>query len=353
MQHSIARRIAAAIASFIPLFATAASLPAYRNFGDWTVVCDNAGDCEARGFGDSGEDRITFRFVRAAGGASTPTLTLYGLAPKAGPTLHFDGATWRLPGDTTTRRRSEDRDGAAQTELTITGLEALRGFAGNAHRATQVASGDRRGSLAGFDAAMLFVDDVQGRIATPTAIAHPGTSQARVPGPRPLPVVHAVALPQGALDAASARRYVAALPTDALECEDLREDDAPAVLRIGRDEVVALRPCYRGAYQTGYALFRGPRNDPRRARLLELPYPPGATGETGILIEPALDAATGRLSMFAKGRGLADCGESGEWAFDGRGFVPVAYARLERCGWPEPGDYPVLWRAKVTAERAR
>jgi hypothetical protein len=352
MPHSTARRVALALAAFLPAWAVAAALPAYREFGDWTVACDNVGDCEARGFDDRGDDRIVMRVVRAAATASTPTLTLYGLAPDAGTALRFGASTWTPPARAASRTPDEDTDGAPQARLTLTGLDALRAFAGNAHRASMVSSGDRDGTLAGFDAAMLFIDDVQGRVGTPSAIARPGTSTAITPGPRPLPTVRARPLPSAALSAAAARHYLAALHVREFECEDLADDEA-TVAPLGRDEVIALRPCNRGAYQTGYVVFRGPRDDPKRARVLELPYPPGFQGERGILMEATLDAATGHLSMFAKGRGLADCGESGEWAFDGRGFVPVAFARLERCGWPEPGDYPVLWRTRVVLEHAQ
>jgi hypothetical protein len=351
MPHPLARRLVVALATCLPLLAAAATLPAYREFGDWTVACDNVGDCEARGYHDR-EDVIAMRFVRAAATDSAPVLTLHGLAPDAGDGLRFGTSAWSPPPGVASRQADEGADGAAETRLTLAGLAALRAFAGHAHRADLVSSGDRDASLAGFDAAMLFIDDVQGRIGTRSAIARPGTSAARASTARPLPTVRARPLPASALSAADARRYVAALPVGEFDCDDLR-DDEPTVQPLSPDEVIALRPCNRGAYQTAYIVFRGRRDDPKHARVLELPYPPGFEADRGVLLEASLDAATGRLSMFAKGRGLADCGETGEWAFDGRGFVPTAFARLDRCGWPVPGDYPVLWRTRVVLENAR
>ena len=54
----------------------------------------------------------------------------------------------------------------------------------------------------------------------------------------------------------------------------------------------------------------------------------------------------GQLSHFAKGRGLADCGESAAWAFDGQDFRLQRYHRLGWCRGGNPGDWPTLWRTR-------
>ena len=58
------------------------------------------------------------------------------------------------------------------------------------------------------------------------------------------------------------------------------------------------------------------------------------------------DPATATLSQYAKGRGVADCGVSASWRFDGERFVLKAYALLDRCGGVQPGDWIDLWRTR-------
>ncbi|WP_133499684.1 DUF1176 domain-containing protein [Cognatilysobacter terrigena] len=331
----------------------AVALPAYRTFGDWTVACDNTGACEARGYTDNGDDSLALRVVRAAGRDAVPTFEVVDIPDGAGATLKLDGRALSFGANALQTRASKDDDNAPTRTLVLRGVAALQSLAAQARRAKHLglAGTASVGSLTGFNAAMLFIDDAQGRVDTPTAIARPGRSNAAIPDARPLPAVHAVPSRGKPLSDAAVRRYVDALKKLHDDCDDDVGSMTASVDPIGDAQVIALVPCVLGAYQGSYAAFISPRNDPAHAKPLRLPFPPGIDDDSSMLTEAGFDAKTGRLSTFAKGRGLADCGMSAEWAWDGRAFVLASYTLLDRCGWPEPGDLLTVWRTADGAPR--
>lgn len=332
----------------------APALPVYADFKDWTVACDVVGDCEARGY-DAYEPGLWLRLVRAAGADAQPRLEIHGLSWTREPrSLLFDGREVPLGAGWTTR--ADPDSGPAAYVLETADLAAMRRFVAAARSASRVTLPDeeQRGSLSGFNAAMLRLDDAQGRVGGATAIASPGAKRSAVPGPRPLPVVHARAWPGAQPDEREAVRYLRGLPAAFAECDkaDARQGE---IVAISADEVLALVLCWRGAYQEGHVVMRGPRKDPGAARPVELPAPPHPEREAmnAMLSNAHYDPATASLSSYAKGRGLFDCGASTRWIFDGTRFQLADYALLDRCGWMAPGDFPALWRSRVVTEASR
>lgn len=347
--------LAAVLASGSADADAAPALPAYADFKDWTVACDVVGDCEARGYDAYGEAGLWLRLVRAAGAGAPARLEIHGLSGTREPAgFLFDGR--RVARDAGWTMRDDREAGPAAYVMETSDLAAIRRFVAQARSATRVtvAGQAQHGSLAGFNAAMLHLDDVQGRVGGPDAIAAAGDLRIDVPGPRPLPVVHARPWRGAQPDEAEARRYLQALPGLFGDCDeaDAREGELVA---ISAREVLALVLCWRGAYQEGHLVLRGPRRDPRAARPVELPAPPreGRGATRAVVSNAGYDPATASLSGYAKGRGLFDCGESTRWVFDGERFQLADHALLERCGWMAPADFPVLWRSRVVTEPAR
>lgn len=114
-------------------------------------------------------------------------------------------------------------------------------------------------------------------------------------------------------------------------------------------DALVLIECSRGAYQGWSMMFRVPVAQPQRATrlVLELPFHLGPTPERYDTLTAAT-FADGELHHFAKGRGMADCGESARWRWDGKAFVLVEFNKLSSCRAGMPGDWPALWR---TAEQ--
>lgn len=119
--------------------------------------------------------------------------------------------------------------------------------------------------------------------------------------------------------------------------------DAPRevlVHPLGNHEalVVMLLDC--AAYNCEYALYRVARQAPYAQRPLQIEEPPLA--HSGLSGWVAYDEANGRLAYAMKYRGIGDCGEAGDWLFDGESFQLAGYSAMSRCaGSP---DWPRLWR---------
>jgi hypothetical protein len=61
--------------------------------------------------------------------------------------------------------------------------------------------------------------------------------------------------------------------------------------------------------------------------------------------EADFEPSTGTLSLAAKGRGLADCGMSASWIWNGNTFDLSALSLQQACGGVAAGDWPTLFRS--------
>jgi hypothetical protein len=206
-----------------------------------------------------------------------------------------------------------------------------------------------------MSAALLLVDDVQGRIGTRGALLRRGDRpDSAVPLAPALPVLHRPRLASPLADseatrlAAAVRRARASVLADR-ECERSAGDAAFAL--TGNDALVLLS-CTAGAYQEGSLVFRVPREAPRQAMLVNLPMLPGEQAESLIWFAD-YDPASGELVHHMKGRGLGDCGDAARWLFDGNTFHLLQVRRMPRCGGLSPDDWPTLWRATVAPGGSR
>ena len=331
--------------------ATAAPLPArpvYREIKDFVVACDNLRACVARWAPDLGGGGGYLRIERDAGPSGGVRITLAGQEGGRPDvrSLKLDGR----PVARTLRWRGAE-------EMTVEGDEALGlaralsegGVLGYAEGGEPVEM-----SLGGLKAGLLAIDEVQGRLGTVGAFVRVGaTPNAAVPPPPPMPVLvarradPALTVPAGF--AARVRRAQAgALERNA--CDDERKEADEAYV-LNRGEVLVLLGCMMHAYQSSMLLLRAPRHAPERAKLVVMPLaagdqPPGPEDQ-GRYIEGGWDAETASFFEAAKGRGLADCGSSTTWVFDGAAFRLAEASRLHRCPGGPPGDWPTVYRSKV------
>jgi hypothetical protein len=214
--------------------------------------------------------------------------------------------------------------------------------------------GERTVTLRGLKAALLAVDEAQGRLGTVGAYVRTGAAaNSTVPAPPPLPVLVArradpgLKVPPGF--AARVRRGQAKV-LEQNDCDDERTD-ADAAYPLNRGEVLVALGCMMHAYQSSMLLFRAPRDAPDKARLVDMPLavgdqPPGPE-DHGRFVEGEWDPETASFSEAAKGRGLGDCGVSTTWAFDGAAFRLADASRLHRCAGGPPGEWPTVYRSKV------
>lgn len=343
----------ATVAAAAPALAAgqATSFPIYKEFKDWQVACDNGGRCEAKGFqkeediGDDGKVAL-IRITRNPGPDGAVTLSLESEQPFTADSLAADGK--RLPKaqgwtDAPPNEYLHQWDLKDPRQVASV-LAALR----NAKTA-QLGEEDKAAgtvSLEGMTAALLAMDEAQGRIGTVTALARPGTAPATTVPPGPaLPVLAAPPPAPAPLSEAKARAIAEATRTaqtatlKAQDCfEDAKRDSAIALTAT---EALVQLQCIQGPYQSGYVLFQVPVDDPKAGRPVALPVPLGEA--TSSLVDPDYNPTAGTLASSARGRGPGDCGDSTVWAFDGRSFQVKSYSRQDSCRGL-PGDWPTLWR---------
>lgn len=336
------------------LAAALAAVPLQRELKDWTATCDNLRSCTLKAlppFLSEEKAGLEVSIHRDAGGRSALTVTLAVLEGALdGRALQLDGrplaAPWR-----------SDTDGGG----VMLGGDAALAFLRNVKNGRALTLGPPgpetpRASLSGLAAALLVADEAQGRIGTVTAIARPGPAPAStVPAPPPLPVVFAAPPPPplkngAALAAAVRRAKTADLKSADCQADAASADEAEPL--TAADAVVTLG-CLRGAYQQSVLAYRAPRGAPGRATVLDLPPAPGARGDAESRryhTEGGYDPQEATFVESGKGRGLADCGESSDWTFDGRRFVASGHAAQERCGG-QPGDWPTVYRTRTVKRR--
>ncbi len=354
-----ARKLAAIAGMFAALIQSALAAPTEtRGFRDWLAGCDNGRTCTALSLPAEGaETPALLRLERPAGPQAEPVLVLRirgdGPRPPASLQAKLDGTPF--PSSVKPLALSSTEADAVTITFDAVDTAALVAAARKASKlALSTAGKTYEVSLAGAVAAMLWIDEQQGRLNTTSALIRKGT-QAAVPAAPPLPVVSLKPAPP-ALDAkagkslaAALRRHLKRLDADLCEESDasLTEADTAWMLDSGRN-LVGLS-CSRGAYNLSTAFWIVPGGNVTGARPQRFPQGDGTEGN--ILTNAAFDPRTGRLGFFAKGRGLGDCGVMGGYAWTGTGFVQTDLSQMDECRGVAPEDWITLYRSELKMAR--
>lgn len=336
-------------------------LPPRNTIRHWTAACDNQRACSAYGFATLLDETMIGAWIRLdRGGAAeaAPRISLaFSLAdgaddaPKTLVLTEKSGARFGpYP--------IEERDGFYAAAVPATDVQPILASLRKADFLEMdiVQTGGERIaatlSLDGASATLLWLDDQQQRLGTVTALVKRGSRPAStVPPVPPLPIIHA---------AAPTAEIEQKLPAAVLElardgdCSESMDAIEPIVADLGGGRRLYGALCGAGAYNFA-AQFWIARDGgaPETARFI---LPPslassddegGGLEEQGILINPFFDEKTMTLVAFAKGRGIADCGEAQEWVWDGQAFRLSQMSAMGECeGVPAEG-WPVLYRAEV------
>ncbi|WP_423381928.1 DUF1176 domain-containing protein [Burkholderia sp. LMG 32019] len=336
-----------------PLVASAAlaqepSTPSYDTYKSWLVACDNGLTCEAKGLANGGETGADLRFIRAAGPNGTLTVRL-SVATDTSinlDDLRVDDAPLRL--DDSAWRAKLDNGIAT---LSTTRPAAVAAFVSRLRNGTKLQFGEDASAyvpLDGMVAALLRVDDRQGRIGGTTALIRKGPAPASqvTPAP-PLPVVPERKIASQLSDQEEERLIARAKRIrDASSCEENASQYLhETAYALDKSKALVFLPCIMGAYQGSSDVFIAPRIGGGKPEPVKLPIPEGGFSDPS-LTEPYFDPATGTLSTFGKGRGLADCGYQASWIWDGHAFRMSAESQQKTCGGVQGGDWPTLYRSR-------
>lgn len=331
-----------------------AAVPEMREFREWRAACDNGNACVAWSGSDSGWLRIAID----AGPDAVPTVTAgswaFGDVDKAPETLKLkiDGRDYAL--------RGGGRETEAQRARTV--IAALP-----ASRSLALASGAQTADLpsSGISAALLWIDERQGRLNTPTALIRRGDRPASaVPAPPPLPqATPAPAISQRGFEGAAnpleddARGLKLPANIEGLQAvKDCRAEGNDtlnqAILgaRLDGQTVLWGVPCGSGAYNATYVLYLS-RPDGSNVRPAPLPErAPRREGDIGgqgpWLVNPVYDAERRTLTVFPRGRGLGDCGTITTWTWTTGGFALSEERSMGDCWGMTPDVWPTLWRTR-------
>jgi hypothetical protein len=307
-----------------------------QTFKDWTIGCDNVLSCEAQSLTPDGQNETKVSVKRDAGPAAGVEISVAVRDVKDSLIFVVDGRTLasaRVQKDT----------------AVVSGPQAMTLAAAMARGTTlELRAGNKvlgQPSLAGLSAALRYMDAQQERADTPTAIVATGTRSAQTVKPAPpLPVVPVV-VPSRALKviALSPEEQIAA--TKFADCAD--PGDPPGEIRVyalSTTQMLLIVPCGgSGAYNFNSAALIATGTAGRRS------YAPAQFDEATELINTDFDPETGHLSSSYMTRGLGDCGESHDYAWDGTMFRLVGVQAMTECRGSY--DWIILWRVRATPSR--
>lgn len=323
--------------------------PEIREFRDWRAICDNGNVCVAWTGSDEGG---WLRIGMEAGPDARPTVQASGGFDHDGAPadvrLKIDGRDYAVSGGAGSDARHRSVVGALASAQTVT-LE----------------TGDRAIELpaSGVSAALLWIDERQGRLETTTALLRRGDRPAStVPSAPALPMVQsAPPIDQGAFAAANAPmgddpppqlRVPAAIEArpevKACRAENNEYlDKAVLAARLDGSTVLWGVPCGSGAYNATYVLYLA-RPDGSGVRPAELPTREPVGGEDDLwLVNPQYDPEGQTLTVFPRGRGLGDCGTIQTWTWTAEGFALTRERFMGDCQGMSPDYWPTTWRADV------
>jgi hypothetical protein len=342
------------LAMALATLAAPASAQAIKTFKAWTAVCDNLQTCSAFGYTEEGAGPDAFiRLVRAAGPDAAPQVIL---AEQTGEeAARITPVTWRIAVDgafpaglgAVVATGSKTVDG--ERRVVLTPPQSARLLAALRNGSDINLTGGPAPiaiSLAGSSAAMLWIDDRQGRVGTVTALATRGRKPASTVSAAPSPPIvrAAPSITQAGLPAKLPKTILASPKLK--DCDDPNAQAfEPTIARLGPGQVLWAVPCSAGAYNLLSVLLISDETG-RGAR--EIKPPDAQAPDPDADDKPmniAYDPATRTLSSFAKGRGLGDCGSQSSWVWDGESFRLLDEVVMTDCRGVMSGDWPSLYHA--------
>lgn len=314
-----------------------------RKFRDWLAVCDNTNECVA--FGPASDQTGWIRVGASPGpeGRLTVAIGVWGDTSASPGAISFD-----IDGRRFTARSEQGSDDFRVAPRDVPAVIAALG--GGSTMSVQTAD-PTAVSLSGAAAALLWIDERQGRLGTVAALVRRGARPASaIPAPPLAPVVtpgpavtqdgygdSGQTLP-AALEALPAVR---ACREETSHSDWVRKEIMSA--RLDASTELWAVPCFAGAYNIGHDWYLSDIGG-RNPRALSLASANGEMSTGTINGGYAANART--IVAFAKGRGPGDCGSAQTWTWTGRAFVLSAETEMTECWGVPPDQWPTTWRSR-------
>ena len=316
-------------------------------FKDWEVACDNTRRCQAAGYltevgGLEGVDfePVALLLTREAGPQAAVEIKLY--APAADNPKRASTAKWQVLADSTPLPAvtAEQAWTAAATQTLVSMLPKLQNLRFSRGK------DERYVSLSGANAALLKMDDVQGRVGTRGALMRKGDKpESAVLASLPAPDIHPVPwLAARKTDTALLAPILTAVKKrDCWDDVPVDKDATPEIVRLSDTRVMVTRLCWQAAYQSGRAAWVANSAPPYNPQPVQFPAVDGKDVESPTGLELLAD---GTAVSAAKGRGMGDCWETFTWAWTGQRFELMQSFATAMCR-QIPGGVPLrLWTSR-------
>lgn len=333
-------------------------------FTDWAVGCDNIKSCQAVGLMQEDQDPTIWvaPSVTRAGGADAAAVLTLAMTDGWPDTFPQRNAVRFMTDDGTPlairpMAASQAEGGQAESGQQGWTVALDAGLAAQLRNAKEIwLQGEdgrthAKASLVGLNAALVYMDDEQGRADGVTALVATGPKPAEaVPALRPTPRYKRAApssaapyQPSEAEWTALAARAGCEKPDtsagpDHYERNSYRLDAKTSLLAIG---------CGAGAYNVAdaYYITRGKAG---AMRFTPAPFDRALAelkggGDAPVLVNSGYDAQDGTLDHANKGRGIGDCGTKASWLWDGTRFRLIRLEQMDECRGAR--DWPRLWTA--------
>ncbi len=318
------------------------------SFKDWAVGCDNGLACQAVAFIPDGypEGRIALTLMRGAEIDAAPQIEISGFISKTDRySVLVDGKV-AYAANIVAPNEVIQINGADAINL---GRAFSRGRILRLVDSTGLSIG--RIPLSGVSATLRYIDAAQGRSGSRGAMLAKGQKPAAVKKAE-LPVI-------------LAKRIV---PTNTLPDTEslvsLSENSPCSQERVGQTQDAAyslgenggmaqaliLLNCGAGAYNTISGAYIGTRDAKGiwsyiPARFDYAAKKIGPDSNVAVLINSKWDGASQSLSSYSKARGLADCGSSEHYVWDGERFRLTQASIMDECRGVRA--WIPVWRAEV------
>ena len=315
-------------------------------FEDWVVACDNGRRCQAVGVQPEGREFDGAGVMVIERGAEADAQPTVRLTDVEGLPERLSVLEEALPvrleaADGDFLIRIEDRSAFLERTLYAEQIDV------------QGANGAAIGtlSLKGLRHALLYMDEAQGRLHTPTALIRTGNRPARsVPAAPQLPRIR-IAPPVGEDAPAMPPSRITELRRETgCTIEDVGGPDEVELHSLGEGRTLVMLACGTGAYNLSVVPFIA-TTDGREWRIeaapFDLPLEQWEEQEGHrILINGSWDPDLMTISDFSKGRGIGDCGSRSAYGWDGERFRLIAREEMPECRGST--IYVTTWRTEAS-----
>ena len=300
---------------------------------DWVTGCDNVRNCAAVALEvgptgtDGRTDHLEIMIEQPLAQHIGPSVSLkfpFSVVPQPDLRLFVDQIEAKIPAPVDQRVKIE---GAAAGKLVRQMLKGKWALLLDVEGRTVA-----RASLSGLTASLLRVDEQQGKVGTPSALARPGK---RVPYDD-LPG-YSVSLTRPShsnrpLAAVSAKAIADFKAVD--QCTTDIDTSAPRrVVRLNSDNSMVIVPwrCGNGAYNLYSNIMI--INGFGEIRPAIFDYDNGITGDgpSNVLVNVAWDDDKRVLESFMRHRGIGDCGRVDRYIWNGEKFMLIEQLVMPEC----------------------